>query len=285
MAEAADLTLRFLRLHPGPAAGVLESLQPEEAAAFLQDVPTRLAAPVWSAMLPFHAGRCLMRCPEDYAVALIAAMAATPAAGLLRALPEHRTQSLLQRLPGRVTFALKLLLRYPVGTVGAWMEPAVASLPSGLTVLEAWTRLRRDAEALDRFLYIVDRDQRLMGRVSTAELLRAEGEMPVDRFLAAVPATLAARADLSAAAVEPAWRECDPLPVVARDGRFLGVAHYAVIHHAERAARDGEAAPMPGSTLLELVEAYWGGLARLIEAPFQLLSAGAPSRNRGEKRP
>lgn len=284
MAETAELTLRFLRLHPETAAGVLESLQPEEAGAYLQQVPPKLAAPVWAAMLPAYAGRCIGQCSRDYAVSILAAMPATPAAGMLRTTPEEQREALLQRLPGRVAFALKLLLRYPVGTVGAWMEPAVSSLPSGITVLDAWTRLRRDADVLDRYLYVVDRDQRLMGRVSAVELLRAEGDMLVDRFLVAVPAALAARADLGAAVAEPAWRDSDPLPVVARDGHFLGVAHYAVIRHGEEVARDGEASPSLGGPVMDLIEAYWSGLARLIESPFHLLSPGGTARDSREAR-
>lgn len=273
MTETAELTLRFLRLHPETAAGVLESLRPEDAAAYLQQVPPKLAAPVWAAMLPAYAARCVAQCNQEYAVSVVAAMPSMPASAMLRAMPKDAVDALIQHLPGRTAFALRLLLRYPVGTVGAWMEPAVSSLPAGITVLDAWIRLRRDADVIDRFLYVVDREQRLMGRVSTADLLRAEGDRLLERFLVAAPAVLSARADLGGAVAEAAWRECDPLPVVARDGRFLGVAHYAVLCHGEQAARDGDTAPSPGGPLMDLVEAYWSGLARLVEAPFHLLSA------------
>lgn len=271
MAAAADLTLSFLRRHPESAAGVLETLDADTAAAFLQGVPPRLAAPVLAAMLPFYTARCLELTGEDFAAGLLPEMPAAAAAAILRRLPPALTDKLLARLPARAVFRLRLLLRYPATAVGAWMEPDVPVLPAGVTVCDAWERLREEAGALDRFLYVVDREQRLQGRVASAELLRADNDMPIERLTVTAPHALAARGDLTAAIEQSAWRECDPLPVLARDGRFLGVAHYAMLRHAETAALDGRQGSVLGDTLMELMEAYWTGLARLIEGPFSLL--------------
>lgn len=271
MAEPAELTLSFLRRHPEAAAEALETLETDTAAAFLGEVPPSLAAPVMAAMLPFHAARCLALTDEDFATGLLAAMPATAAAAVLRRLPAAPADRLLERLPARPAFGLRLLLRYPVTTVGAWMEPDAALLPTGVTVGDAWDRLRREAAALDRFLYVVDREQRLVGRLASAELLRADNDMPVDRLATAAPATLAARSDLTTVIGQAAWRECDPLPVLSRDRRVLGVARYAVLRQGAEAAHDGRTGSAFGDTLMELMEAYWTGLSRLVEGPFSLL--------------
>lgn len=268
---STELTLSFLRRHPEAAAEVLETLETETAAAFLQRVPPRLAAPVTAAMLPFYAARCLERASEDFTAGLLPAMPAVAAAAVLRRLPLTLAERLLERIPAGSAFRLRLLLRYPATTVGAWMEPGVPAMPAGITVRDAWERLREEAEALDRFLYVVDREQRLQGRVATAELLRADNNMRIDRLTSTVPQTLSARSDLVAVAEDPAWRECDPLPVLSREGRFLGVAHYAMMRHAETATLDGRHGSAFGDTLMELMEAYWAGLSRLIEGPFSLL--------------
>lgn len=272
MADQPELTLSFLRRHPESAAEILETLDTDTAAAFLQRVPPRLAAPVMAAMLPFYAARCLALAGEDFTAGLIPAMPAVAAAAVLRRLPLTLTERLLERIPARPAFRLRLLLRYPATTVGAWMEPGVPALPAGITVRDAWKRLREEAEALDRFLYVVDREQRLQGRLAAAELLRADHDMPIERLTVTVPHTLSARGDLAAVAEHAAWRECDPLPVLSRDGRFLGVAHYAVLRHIETAALDARQGSVFGDTLMELMEAYWTGLSRVIEGPFSLLS-------------
>jgi Mg/Co/Ni transporter MgtE len=275
--EPVELTLSFLRRHPEAAAEVLEALPSETAAAFLCEVPSRLAAPVMAAMLPFYAGRCLALAGEDFAAGLLAAMPATAAAAVLRRLPLALMEKLLERLPARSAFRLRLLLRYPATTVGAWMDPGVPALPAGITVRDAWERLRREAEALDRFLYVVDREQRLQGRVAGAELLRADNDMLIDRLAVAAPAVLSARSDLNTVLEQPAWRDCDPLPVLSRDRRFLGVARYAVLRHAETTAFAGRPASAFGDTLMELMETYWTGLSRLVEGPFSLLPPARPN--------
>lgn len=276
MADPAELTLSFLRRHPESAAEVLETLDTETAAAFLREVPPRLAAPVLAAMLPFYAGRCLELAGEDFAAGLLPAMPATAAAAVLRRLSPALTEKLLERVPARTAFRLRLPLRYPATAVGAWMEPGVPALPAGITVCDAWERLREEAETLDRFLYVVDREQRLQGRVAGVELLRADNDMRIDRLTVTVSDTLSARDDLATVLERAAWRDCDPLPVLSRDRQFLGVAHYAVLRHAEATAFAGRHASPFGDTLMELMETYWTGLSRLIEAPFSLSPSSRP---------
>lgn len=268
MAEHVELSLGYLRRHPESAAAVLEKLSHDTVAAYLADVPPALAAPVLSAMLPFHAARCLQSAGESFARGVLPDMTAAAATAILRRLPGKERDALVAGLPAKVAFRLRLLLRYPVTTVGAWMEPVVAVLPSGFTVGEAWTLLRREAEALDRRLYLVDREQQLLGEVDSGDLLRATDEMPVERLSRPVRSPLNARADLSGVIEQAAWRDLDPRPVVARDGRFLGTARYAVLCHAETTRYARQPRSMLAETLMDLMDTYWAGLSRLIEAPF-----------------
>lgn len=268
MAEHVELSLGYLRRHPESAAVVLEKLSNDTAAAYLAGVPPALAAPVLSAMLPFRAARCLQSAGESFARGVLPDMTAAAATAVLRRLPAREADALVAALPARVAFRLRLLLRYPVTTVGAWMEPSTVVLPADSTVGEAWTLLRREGEALDRRLYLLDREQLLLGEVDSGELLRATDEMPLERLVRPVRSALSARADLSGIIDQPAWREQDPRPVVARDGRFLGTARYAVLRHAETTRYTRQPRSILAETLMDPMDTYWAGLSRLIEAPF-----------------
>jgi len=271
VSDASELTLSLLRRHPEAAAQVLEELGTDAAATYLRHVPPRLSAPVLAAMLPFYAGRCLELAGESLAVAVLPLMPAAAAAAVLRRMPASLTETLLGQLPARAAFKVRLLLRYPATTIGAWMEPGTATLPEGISVYDAWMRLQRDAETLERFLFVVDRDQRLIGRIASIDLLRAPSDLAIDRLVEPAPHALAARSDLSTAADDGQWMECNARPVLAGDGRFLGVAHYAALRHAERTAADVRSRSVFGETLLELLDAYWLGLSRLIEGSLSLL--------------
>ncbi len=282
MAEPSDLTLPFLRRHPPDAARVLETLPPEEATAYLQDVPVKLAAPVVAAMLPFYAALCLARLAADTATALLGRVPATSAAAVLRRMPQAPREALMASLPARTALGLRLLLRYPANTVGAWMEPAVPCLPAGILVHDAWSRLLREAETLDRFVHVVDREQALVGRIATADLLRANEAMLIDRLLMAnAPPALAARTDLAHALRQPHWPESDPLPVISHERRFLGVARFATLVEAQNEPFEGQPTTVFRGTLMELMETYWMGLSRLLEGAFTPPpAAGDSSRKR-----
>lgn len=275
MSERIDLSLGFLRRRPASAAAVLERLPPEEVASYLQQVPSSLAAPVVSAMLPFHSARCLMAAGEPCAIALLSSMPGASAAAVLRRMPHALADALIERLPPRSAFRLRLVLRYPQTTVGAWMESGVLTLPVEASVHDAWRLLRQDGEDLERFVYVVDREKHLLGHVTSAALLTASDDMMIERLIDEVT-PLKARGDLPLALARRDWPEVDPLPVVARDGVFLGIARYAELQFAQERELGSRPQSVLAETLVDLMETYWSGLARLVEAPFSL-SKSAPA--------
>lgn len=278
MSENALLSLSFLRRHPASAAAALEDMASETSAAYLSEVPLWLLAPVASAMRPNYAAQCLEHAGEDFASMLLPTLSPASAAGILRQLPEKTCTALLERIPATFAFNVKLLLRYPVSTVGAWMEPDVSVLLSGDTVSQALSRLGLESGSVDRFLYLLDRQQQLLGRISLAELLRASANMQLDNLCEPVPFVLKGRSDLQKSIANPAqWRQNDPAPVVARDQRFLGIVRYATLQDvASTADIENKYDPVFSDTLLELLESYWSGLSRLIDGSVNLLPARSP---------
>jgi len=277
VSERIDLSLGFLRRRPVSAAAVLERLSPDEVASYLQRVPPSLAAPVVSAMLPFHAARCLMAAGESCSTALLSSMSGASAATVLRRMPHALADALVERLPARTAFRLRLVLRYPQTTVGAWMEAGVLTLPVEVSVSDAWRLLRQDGEDLERYVYVVDRQKHLVGHVTSAALLTASDTMMIERLLEE-NTPLKARGDLTLALARRDWPEVDPLPVVARDGLFLGIARYAELQFALERELGSRPQSVLAETLVDLMETYWSGLARIVEAPFSRSRPSAPPR-------
>ncbi len=269
MAETSRLTLGFLRRQPQSAANVLEDLPCESAASFLLDVPPRVAAPVIMCMSPCPAGLCLQAAGRDYMLAVLPLMPASSCAAILRRLPVIDSETLLAALPAQKTFHLRLLLRYPANAVGAWMDPDVPVLKSGIKVGTARKRLLAEHGTLDRFLYTVGAGQAFTGRVSTLELLQADGNMLLDRLIVEAPFILRARSSIGSLLDDSRWRDMDPLPVLSSDGRFLGIARFANLYHGVSALQEGLERSVFTEALIELMESCWTGFARLAESPFQ----------------
>ncbi len=279
MAEGFALSLHFVEQHPREAAGVLEAQPAEAAAAFLSEIPVRAAALVMASMLPFHAARCLRKLAPEDAASLLAEVKPAAGAALMRQVSERRANDLIGRLPSRRAAVLRLMLGYPVTTVGAWMDARLPLLADDETVGGAIRRLRREDWDIDTFLHVVDRDRQLCGRLRSGALLRAGVRTPLRALLEPAPATLQARTDLLSVRDLPAWDDGEALPVVRRSGEMIGVLSYVGLQRGLRHDEAGDPYRGPAGALLQFVEVQWQGLAHLLEAPFR---AGTPARDPGK---
>ncbi|MBK6631395.1 MAG: magnesium transporter [Betaproteobacteria bacterium] len=271
MASSEELTYAFLEAHPSDAARVLERLAPAAAAALLQSAPLRLASPVLRQMLPLAGARCLERLDDADAAGLMSGAGAQAGVGLLRYLGAERRAKLLAQLPTTLNVAYELLLGYPEGTVGAWMDPRALVLPADMTSGEALDRVRRADETLVADPYVIDRNQRLLGYIELADLLRASDATPLTRLLRPSPHRLPAQALLDGLREHPGWRESSTLPVVERDERLVGALTNAALQRALSLAQETPAPSGAEDTLAGIAGAYWFGVSTLIQEIVGLL--------------
>lgn len=272
MASSESLTYAFLEAHPVDAARILERLDPASVAALLQSTPLRLASPVLRQMLPLAGARCLEHFGENEAVGMLGSLGAQAGVSLLRYAGAERRACLLSLLPTTLRLASELLLGYPEGTVGAWMDPRALALPADMTCGESLERVRRADDSLIADPYVIDRNQRLLGYVELADLLRAGEAIPLTRLLRSSPHRLPAQAQLAGLREHPGWREASTLPVVERGGQMVG----ALTHTALQRVLSLEETPhQQGSrdTLAGIAGAYWFGVSTLMQAIIGQLPA------------
>jgi magnesium transporter len=265
MASSEHLTYAFLEAHPVDAARVLERLDPATSAALLQSAPLRLASPVLRQMLPLAGARCLEQFDEHAAAGMLSGIGAQAGVSLLRYAGVERRTRLLTQLPTALRLAYELLLGYPEGTVGAWMDPRALALPADMTCGETLERVRLADDSLIADPYVIDRNQRLLGYIELADLLRAGAATPLMRLLRSSPHRLPAQAQLAGLREHPGWREASTLPVVERGGQMVG----ALTHTALQRALSLEQIPLPQGprdTLAGIASAYWFGASSLMQA-------------------
>src|SRR5690606_15025879 len=98
-------------------------------------------------------------------------------------------------------------------------------------------RVRAEDEGEAQGVYEVGEDQRLLGVVDLASLLRAPDWRSIDLLMIPPSATLLAVMPLHAAAGHPAWAQATELPVVARGNRLIGVLRLSVLQ--QRLGKEG----------------------------------------------
>jgi len=258
------LAENFLEGHPADAALALERLSPEEAAAYLNGVPGRLAAESLRRMVASSAAECVAHLSPERLNPVLQALPLNSAAALLRRIDAPLRERLLAQAGADLASWLRRLLRYPEGSAGALMDPRALALPEDITVTEALARVRRAPRHALYYLYVVDRTQKLAGVLNLRELMLATPSNNLSAVIKRQVVSISPLADRTAIGEHPGWREVHALPVVDPDGLFLGALRYETLRQVEAAARPGRPAEGALSTVLTLGELCWVGLAGVL---------------------
>ncbi len=274
----ADLSVaaRFVDDHPEEAALVLEQLSFADAAALLAELDPAQGARLVARLSAALAVDCLRSLPDRLVAGVLDELPIDLGSRILmRASGETREAWLAALSPERAEF-LRRKLRYPPGTAGALVDPLVLALPQDLSVAEAQKQLRRSAERAYYYVYVVDRDQRLIGALDLRELMLAETKATLGAVMHRDIQSVPAHADLAAVMAHPSWRDLDALPVVDAGGVFFGIIRHRMLRQIAGPGADQEGQPMVRA-LVSLGELYWTGLSAFL-AGVNAVGRGAAER-------
>lgn len=264
MSLRRDLAIDLVEKHPDEAAVILESLDATSAAGFLAGLPVETAAQVLRRITAHPAAALLERLPPERAAAIGDRLPVDVASTYLRHLPAAARQRIIALLEPARARSLSTLLRFPDDTAGALMDPEVLALPLDLTVREAVERVRASARHARYNVYVVDRDDRLVGALNLRELLLAKPRNPITGIMHGEVMQIAAETDWRGVVAHPGWREVHSLPVVDRGGTYLGAIRYRTLRRLE--ARMHEQRPESDLTARALGELFWTGVSGVVGA-------------------
>jgi len=272
------LARAFIDAQPSRAAKALEQLPGAQAAAVLRLVPARSAATVMGEMTPPHAAALLARLEPESASSVAAEMTTHHVASVLRAMDDAAREQLLAALPADTREPLARILPYPLGTAGAAMDPAVFRLPDDVIVADARARLRLAARDLLYYVYVVDREQHLVGVLDIPELMLAPARERLSAVMRRDVDQLSAWMPVSMVQEHPGWQLLHALPVVDEEQRLLGAIRYQTLRRLEQ--ESGERAPdasvLTARALGELFQIGTTGLVAGVAAT----ASGARRRDR-----
>lgn len=255
------LMAAYLAEHPLEAARQLENMPAQRSAAVLGSSAPDIAVRVFAEMGPYEASTALGQLPHGTATQVLELLPPNSAANLLRRLETGPRRELLDALSSDVREPLERVLRFPAGSVGAIMDPAVFSLPGDLDVESATARIRRNANRIRYYVYVLDGSQRLSGVLNLRDFILAEPNQLVREIMtervASLPSEMLLRELRSSARAAP-FRS---MPVVDKERRLLGVVSAEALQQNQPAP---SAAPGPWDTVLALSELYWVGLSGMI---------------------
>ena len=263
--------------HPVETARRLENLSPDEVVSFLDVVDPMAAVGVLDRMAPSISGSCIEVMDAGRAAEILALSTVQQSVRLLRHVSPPRREQILGLLPENLAVQTGRILRFSAGSAGSIVDSSVEALPSDMTAGDA-RRVARDARV--PYLYVVDRDHKLVGVVHKRDVQRSGEHVTLDALIVPKVIRVPAHATVAELQRHHAWRELDALPVVDRRGVFLGVIRHKTLRELEVPRTAMSRTGMPLDTFVDLAELYWMGLSTMVAA----LAASTTADDQGEGR-
>jgi len=216
---AAELT-------PGDLSEIIRPLSVEETARVIQQLPTDLAADVLTEIDERNLPGLLELLDIEAIADMVEDMPSDEATDLIGGLEDERAREILEAMEAEERAEVRELLQYGPETAGGLMAKEFIAVPVTATCREAVDAVRAldpdDREQL-HFLFVVDEQGRLTGRIPLVEMLLQPWSTPVREVME--PDPLRVRVDLDQEQVVQYVRTHDlvTLPVVDDRDRLVGV--------------------------------------------------------------
>lgn len=255
----------FMRTHPVAAARLLEQTPTRQVSEFFATADSGSAARTVEHMNMELAATCLEEMDVEPAISLVAELQPDIQVSLLRLMPAKARRPLINGLPQELSVLLKRMLRYPKGTVGELMDPFVFTVPEDITVQETLKRARAAKLEMPFYVYVVDREQKLIGVISLKNLIRARRNNRVSSVIHRELVSFTATSARTEMLKSPHWREFHILPVTDDDGMFQGVIRYQTVTRLREELAEESGSGDILETALALGELYWMGLSGVVD--------------------
>lgn len=265
-----ELADSFIIRHPATAARVLESFPAEDSAALLATIPLKSSTGVLSRMDTHASIECLLKLQDEQNAKIFAEMPIQLGATIMRRFPREKRDAVLAHMVDADSRALRLLLTFPEGTVGALMDPLCFVVPDDVTVEEAVERVRARESEPYFYYYVINRDHGLSGVVSVRDLLVAPQHLSLKSVVSPVSLRLSPYTDHRSVLSMEELAQYQSLPVISEEGLFLGVIKLDTFAGAETGASEREAEGSirnTGAALGELYRIWLSGLLYSVENP------------------
>jgi magnesium transporter len=176
---------KMAELHPADLAEILSDLTRQEGSKILEtlDIPT--LADTLEEVEPDFQASLIERMSDDKVADVLEEMAPDEAADLLAELPLERKHELLGLMEHDEAADVIKLLTYPEDTAGGIMNTEYFVVPPDLQASQVMEQLRKaspEAETI-YYIYVVDKDEHLLGVFSLRQLVLAQPDTRVTDFM------------------------------------------------------------------------------------------------------
>jgi magnesium transporter len=212
-------------LHPADIADIISQISHKEGATLFKGLDVETAAEALSELEPDVQAALITGMDTDKAADIIEEMPPDEAADVLSDLPVDKAKEILEQIEQEEAEDIQELLSHEEDTAGGLMTNEFIAYPPETTVKEALDRFRKDAEEVETvyYIYVTDKDEKLLGSVSLRELLLAGLDLKLSDIMETKLKTVTPETDEVEVGETVSKYNLVALPVVDSEGSLLGL--------------------------------------------------------------
>lgn len=265
----------YLRERPADAAATLENMSDRKLAEQLAGTrPDALAASL-ELLTDSRASAVFRKLGRQQQEGILENASPRLALALLAALSDEESEQILTSVPPATRKDLERLQQFDEGTAGRLLDRPYDTIRADMTISGALDVLRRSGTRRARSLYVVDRDNRLVGKVDMQSMAMAKRDRRLGDMLEPLEGHVLATAPRSEVVEQLEKFRVDSLPVVDVEGRLMGVVRYNRLFDAIESVATADIQKMVGASADEraLSSAMFSVKRRLPWLHINLLTA------------
>ncbi|TAL23512.1 MAG: CBS domain-containing protein [Nitrospirae bacterium] len=212
-------------LHPADLAAIISQVSHKEGATFIKDLDAETAAEMLSELEPDKQAAIITGMETEKAADIIEEMPPDEAADVLSDIPAEKAQEILGNLEKEDAEDIQELLGHEDDTAGGIMTNEYIAYSPEMTVKDASERFRVNAKEVETvyYIYVLDKDEKLIGVTSLREMLLAEPDSILADIMETSLKTVSPGEDEMIAAGIISKYNLLALPVVDENGYMHGI--------------------------------------------------------------
>jgi len=212
-------------LHPADIADIISSISQKDGISFIDNLDVETAAEALSELESDVQSDIISRMDSERASEIIEMMPPDDAADILNDLPTEKTQEILKNLEKEEAEDIQELLGHEEDTAGGLMTNEYISGTPGMTVQDTIVKFKAEAKEVETvyYIYVLDKDEKLMGVASLREMLLAEPDcLLADIMETNIKTVLPGEDEMAVAAIISKYNLL-AIPVVDEEGYMHGI--------------------------------------------------------------
>jgi magnesium transporter len=216
---------KLARLHPSELANVITDLSAREAAAVIHSLDDETAADALEHLDAETQRTIIEDIGPERAADIIEEMDSDDAADLLGELTEEQQTQLLAEMNEYTAGELRELVKYEEDTAGGLMTTDYTWIYPHRTAEQTIRKIREIAPESEfiYYLYVLDKQDHLLGVLTLRSLLLAQPEASIERIMETDVVTVSPHEHAREVAATIARYDLLAVPVVDREGKMLGI--------------------------------------------------------------